>query len=164
MVATRTHSAEHLECLRSQTVAQRFRTVYWDRTRTHTIYLEKLVLMRKQLRRVVRSSCQNADVEKQGEGRQQRGFSACLVALYRKVGIVYMTKFGRKSGMPLFSWWSEDVTAETLMFWRLKSQGPGVRKTSAQVVPLRPLFSVFRKCSGAFRTAAKTNFLKTRHV
>ena len=42
---------------------------------------KKLVLMQKQLRSVVRFSCQNADVEKQGEGCQQQIFSACLVAL-----------------------------------------------------------------------------------
>ena len=48
-----------------------------------------------------------------------------------------MTKNVRKSGMPLFSWWSEEVTAETLVFWRLKSQGLGVRKAPAQVVLLR---------------------------
>ena len=41
--------------------------------------------------------------------------------------------------MPFFSWWSAEVTAETLMCWRLKSQGLGVRKTSAQVVLLRSL-------------------------
>ena len=41
--------------------------------------------------------------------------------------------------MPLFSWWFAEVTAETLMCWRLKSQGRGVRKTSAQVVLLRSL-------------------------
>ena len=41
--------------------------------------------------------------------------------------------------MPLFSWWSEEVTAETFMCWRLKSQGLGVRKTPAQVVLLRSL-------------------------
>ena len=42
--------------------------------------------------------------------------------------------------MPLFSWWSEEVTAGTLMFWRLKSQGLGVRKAPAQVVLLRSFF------------------------
>ena len=98
---------------------------------------EKLVLMRKQLRSVVRSSCQNVDEEKQGEGCQQRMFSACLVALNAKVGFVYMTKIGRKSGMPLLSWRSEEATAETFLFWRLKSQGVGVRKTPAQVAILR---------------------------
>ena len=46
---------------------------------------KKLVLMRKQLRSVVRFSCQNADVEKQGEWRQQQTFSACLVALKVKL-------------------------------------------------------------------------------
>ena len=67
--------------------------------------------------------------------------------------------------MPLFSWWSEEVTTETLMFWRLKSQGLGVRKAPAQVVLLRSFFSVFRKWPGAFskrrgslETAARTIF------
>ena len=66
--------------------------------------------------------------------------------------------------MPLFSWWSAEVMAETFMCWRLKSQGLGVRKTSVQVVPQVP-FSVFRKWSGAFckrggglETAASTIF------
>ena len=82
-----------------------------------------------------------------------------------EIGIVYMTKIGRKSGMPLFSWWSEEVTAETLMFWRLNSQGLGVRKALAQVVLLRFFISVFRKWPGAFsrwrgglQTAARTIF------
>ena len=81
-----------------------------------------------------------------------------------EVGIVYMTKIGRNSGMPLFSWWSEEVTAETLMLWRLKAQGLGVRKAPAQVV-LQVLSSVFRKWPGAFskrrgglETAARTIF------
>ena len=52
---------------------------------SHDLLGKYLVLMRKQLRSVVRSSCQNADVEKQGEGRQQRIFSACLVVLNAKV-------------------------------------------------------------------------------
>ena len=47
--------------------------------------------------------------------------------------------------MPLFSWWSAEVTAEILMCVRLKSQALGVRKTSAQVVLLRSLF--FSLCS-----------------
>ena len=42
--------------------------------------------------------------------------------------------------MPLFSWWSEEVTAEALMFWSPKSQGLGVRKAPAQVVLLRSSF------------------------
>ena len=42
--------------------------------------------------------------------------------------------------MPLFSWWSEEVPAETLVFWRLTSQGLGVRKAPAQVVLLRSFF------------------------
>ena len=41
--------------------------------------------------------------------------------------------------MPLFSWWSAEVKAETLMWWRLKSQGLGVRQTPAQVVLLSSL-------------------------
>ena len=41
--------------------------------------------------------------------------------------------------MSLFSWWSAEVTAETLMCWMRKSQGLGVRKTPAQVVFLRSL-------------------------
>ena len=52
---------------------------------SHDLVGKILVLMRKQLRSVVRSSCQNDDVEKQGEGRQQRIFSACLVVLNAKV-------------------------------------------------------------------------------
>ena len=42
--------------------------------------------------------------------------------------------------MPLFSCWSAEVTAETLMFWRLKCHG--VRKALAQVVRLSPFFCV----------------------
>ena len=45
----------------------------------------------------------------------------------------------RKSGMPLFGWWSAEVTEEALMCWRLRSQGLGLRKTPAQVVLLRSL-------------------------
>ena len=52
---------------------------------SHDLLGKKLVLMRKQLRSVVRFSCQNADVEKQGEGRQQQIFSVCLVALKVKM-------------------------------------------------------------------------------
>ena len=62
---------------------------------------EKMVLMRKQLRSLVRFSCQNADAEKQGEGRQQQTFSACLVALKGEIGIVYMTKMGGSRDAPL---------------------------------------------------------------
>ena len=52
---------------------------------SHDLLGKIWVLMRKQLRSVVRSSCQNADVEKQGEGWQQRIFSACLAVLNAKV-------------------------------------------------------------------------------
>ena len=79
-----------------------------------------------------------------------------------EIGIVYMTKIGRKLGMMLFSWWSADVTAETLMFWRLKSQG---QKGSGTSGASQVLFSVFRKWPGAFskrrgglETAARTIF------
>ena len=67
---------------------------------SHDLLGKKLVLMRKQLRSVVRFSCQNADVEKQGEGRQQQ---TCAKG---EIGIVCMTKIGRKSGMPLVVVWS----------------------------------------------------------
>ena len=67
-------------------------------------------------------------------------FQCMLGCMEGEIGIVYTTKIGRKLGMPLFSWWSEEVTAETLTFWRLKFQGLGVRKAPAQVVLLRSFF------------------------
>ena len=114
---------------------------------------------------MVRSSCQNADVEKQGEGRQQRIFSACLVVLNAKVCIVHMTKIGRKSGMPLFSWWSAEVTAETAYVLEAEIPRSWCQKDSGASGASQVPFSVFRKWSGAFskqrgglETAARTIF------
>ena len=117
-----------------------FRTVCQTRTRTHTIYLEKIGVDVKATAKCDQIQLPKCCCREAGRRAPTAKFQCMLGCIEGEIGIIYMTKIGRKSGMPLISWWSEEVTAETLMFWRLKFQGLGVRKDPAQVVFLRSFF------------------------